>query len=111
MRIAVIGLSTPLCYDYKNPIKNPSGDIYDTPNPILESPFGLLLLYDEVWFLNRNLCPQNMWNLPYVKFMDEEGTLPSLEGIQSKWVIDSDKMDPQLYAQYKKFEDHSYSSV
>src|SRR5262249_35429776 len=36
----------------------------------------LLMLFDEIWFLSRSLCPQNMRDLPYVRFMDESGLLP-----------------------------------
>jgi hypothetical protein len=34
----------------------------DSPNPILDSPFGLMLLYDELWFLTKDLCPTNLRN-------------------------------------------------
>lgn len=82
MRIAYIGLSAPFCYDYLHyASKAPSDDTPVSPNPILESPFGLLLLYDEIWFLCRSLCPENMREIPYVRFLDESGKLPSLKDI------------------------------
>lgn len=70
-RIAYIGLACPLFYDYKNTTARTKNDINSSPNPILESPFGLMLLYDELWFLCKSLCPQNMRELPYVKYVDE----------------------------------------
>ena len=45
-------------------------DLQSSPNPILESPMGLLILYDEIVFLCRSLCPDNMRALPYVKYVD-----------------------------------------
>jgi hypothetical protein len=42
------------------------------PNPILEDSLGLLILYDEIIFLSPELCPENMRNLPYVKFLNAE---------------------------------------
>lgn len=71
-RIAYVGLSTPLFYDYKHPAATAPGDLISSPNPILECPSGLLLLFDEIWFLTRSLCPQNMRALTYVKFVDEQ---------------------------------------
>ncbi len=70
-RIAYIGLSYPLLYDYKNMAPFTQNDIYDSPNPIIDSPLGLMILYDELWFLCESLCPSNMRNLPYVKFVDK----------------------------------------
>lgn len=68
-RIAYIGLSYPLGYDY-NSIST-EYDFNNFPNPIIESPLGLMILYDELWFLCENICPYNMRNLPYVKFIDK----------------------------------------
>lgn len=70
-RIAYIGLSYPLLYDYGHKADRSQNDLSDSPNPIIESPLGLLILYDEILFLCRSICPNNMRNLPYVKFVDE----------------------------------------
>jgi hypothetical protein len=67
-RIAYVGLSTPVFYDYKYSARETNADTRSSPNPILDSPYGLLLLYDEIWFLTRSLCPDNMRDLPYVNF-------------------------------------------
>jgi hypothetical protein len=72
MRIGYIGLSTPLFYDYKNPAQRSRSDLSSSPNPILDSPFGTFILFDEIWFLCPSLCPQNMRSLPYVKFLDSD---------------------------------------
>jgi hypothetical protein len=52
------------------------------------------LLYDEIWFLCRSLCPQNMRNLPYVRFLDEVHLLPDLRDIdvevQARAIYDAD---------------------
>jgi hypothetical protein len=76
-RIAYIGLSCPVLYDYRNFAKKTSNDVSSSPNPILEAPFGLMLLYDELWFLCGSLCPNNMRNLHFVKFIDK--MFPSLD--------------------------------
>lgn len=67
-RIAYLGLSTPLTYDYAHHGSAGSGK----PNPILEAPLGLFLLYDELWFLHPDLCPINMRELDYVKFISDQ---------------------------------------
>ncbi|WP_119080863.1 hypothetical protein [Chitinophaga alhagiae] len=71
MRIAYYGLSSPIFYDYKIQVDKTHNDTSDSPNPILDSGFGTILLFDEIWFFCRSLCPQNMRNLPYVKFLDD----------------------------------------
>lgn len=70
-RIAYIGLSYPLLYDYENQAILSNNDLSDSPNPIIESPLGLMILYDELWFLCESVCPNNMRNLSYVKFVDK----------------------------------------
>lgn len=70
-RIAYIGLSYPLLYDYRNYATPTKNDLSDSPNPIIESPLGLMILYDELWFLCESLCPNNMRGLSYVKFVDK----------------------------------------
>jgi len=81
-RIAYVGLSTPVFYDYKYPAPQSKADTRSSPNPILDSPYRLLLLYDEIWFLTRSLCPNNMRTLSYVKFLDEENEVPQ----QNLWI-------------------------
>lgn len=66
LRRVLIGLSSPLGYYYDLEAKK------GYPGPILEGPLGYFLFYDEIWFINRKLCPYNMVNLPYVHFVDEE---------------------------------------
>lgn len=78
MRKAFIGSSSPILYDYAEKASKAPSDLSSSPNPILESPFGILLMFDEIYFLCRSFCPENMRNLPYVHFMDEEGLLPNL---------------------------------
>ncbi len=70
-RAAYIGISYPLLYDYKHQADKTINDLWDSPNPIIESPLGLLVFYDEILFLCKSLCPNNMRDLPYVKFVDE----------------------------------------
>lgn len=70
-RIAYLGLSYPLGYDYHNDDELIEYDLDKTPNPIIESPLGLMILYDELWFLCEGVCPINMRKLPYVKFVDK----------------------------------------
>jgi hypothetical protein len=81
MRIAYVGLSGPLFYDYGHLATPGPADMQSSPNPILDSPYGLLLLFDELWFLTRSVCPENMRKLDYVRFLDETGDLPDLSSI------------------------------
>ncbi|WP_345984757.1 hypothetical protein WCX49_08990 [Sulfurimonas sp. HSL-1656] len=76
MREAYIGLSTPVGFDYLNTATKTKADQTSSPNPILDSPFGLMLLFDKLVFLSKSLCPENMRNLPFVEFLDENGSLP-----------------------------------
>ena len=55
-RIAYIGLSYPLLYDYQHQAEMTENDVADSPNPIIESPLGLMILYDELWFLCESIC-------------------------------------------------------
>ena len=41
-------------------------------NPILESPLGLVTLFDEIWFAHQALCPKSMRNLEFVRFLYED---------------------------------------
>lgn len=81
MKKALIGLSTPIGYSYRNNIEKLKGQ----PNPIIDSPIGLFLFYDELWFVNRRTCPINCQNLSYVKFLDEEYDLSKLNIEQFCW--------------------------
>ena len=78
MRKAFIGISTPIGFDYRNPATKAPADGPSSPNPVLDSPFGLLLLFDELIFLSRSLCPENMRDLPYVSFLDEQNGIPNI---------------------------------
>lgn len=101
-RIGYVGLSSPSFYDYRNPASRAPSDTASSPNPILEGAFGSLLLYDELWFLCRSLCPENMRSLPYVRFLDEENQLPEFD---PQWLPEPDQMfDP---AAVKKFQESS----
>lgn len=81
MRKAFIGLSSPVGYNYNNGLEKKFGK----PNPIIDSPMGLFLFYDEIWFINRRTCPINCENLPYVKFLDEEYDLSKYGLEQFDW--------------------------
>jgi hypothetical protein len=67
-RTLLIGASGPIGYDYKRE------QVDGVPYPVLEDLWGILLCYDELWFLSRAFCPSDMWDLPYVRFLDEEAT-------------------------------------
>lgn len=64
----LIGASSPVGYFYGFDREK----IYGKPCPILESPLSYFLLYDEIWFLSRYICPPNLENLEFVHFIDEE---------------------------------------
>lgn len=99
-RIGYVGLSTPSFYDYRNPASRAASDSSSSPNPILEGAFGALLLYDELWFLCRSLCPENMRSLRYVKFLDEENQVPEFD---PDWLPEPDQIfDPGAVAVFQK---------
>lgn len=102
MRIAYVGLSTPLFYDYRTPVQKAPSDLISSPNPILDNPFGLMLLFDEIWFACRSLCPENMRELPYVKFLDEKKMLPPLTDVYTN-IASSIESDPQIKERYDNF--------
>ena len=78
-RIGYVGLSTPIYYDYRYKASVSEADLSSSPNPILEGAFGAILLYDEIWFLTKSLCPENMRHLSYVKFINEIGHVPEVD--------------------------------
>ncbi|MDR6437067.1 hypothetical protein J2790_002210 [Paenarthrobacter nicotinovorans] len=72
MKRGFVGLSTPMGYEYRNPIREREGSLSDVPNPVLESVNGLLLSYDELWFPSIDFCPKDLHGLDYVRFIDDE---------------------------------------
>lgn len=66
---ALVGLTGPIGYHYD--VENEFG----FPNPILESPTALMLLYDEICFVHPKVCPKNMRDLDYVKFLSDREDL------------------------------------
>ncbi|QIE58718.1 hypothetical protein G5B37_03815 [Rasiella rasia] len=81
MRRAFIGLSSPLGYSYANDYESRFG----RPNPVLDSPLGIFLFYDEIWFASRNTCPINCENLHYVRFFDEAYDMSKMDLEQFHW--------------------------
>jgi hypothetical protein len=79
-RKAYIGLSSPLAYFYDHEQKH-----FHEPwrwNPIIESPQGLVTLFDELYFLSRALCPVSLRKESYVKFLDEDSDFePLIKGL------------------------------
>lgn len=63
-RTAYIGIAYPLLYDYRHQAKKSFNDMWDSPNPIIESPLGLMIFYDEILFLCRSICWQYISVLP-----------------------------------------------
>lgn len=87
MRRAYIGLSSPTAYFYE------TGNLFRAEpwhwNPILESPQGLITLFDELWFLSRALCPVNLRDKNFVRFLNEESEfIPLIKGLSSSLVND-----------------------
>jgi hypothetical protein len=78
MRRAFIGFSSPTAYYYDHDQRYFKEDW--RWNPILESPQGLIALFDELWFITRALCPVSMRNESYVKFIDEDSSY-------SEWIF------------------------
>jgi hypothetical protein len=78
-RVGFVGLSSPTAYLY-NFKKYAPNNPWDW-NPILESPQGLSVLYDEVLFLHKALCPTSMISFPFVNFVEEEVNSSTLDKI------------------------------
>lgn len=72
---AYIGLAGPFGYDYRNAAPRVNGSDGSSPNPVLENVLGLILCYDEIYFLAPQFCPADMRNLPYVRFVVDDPTL------------------------------------
>lgn len=98
-RIGYVGLSTPSFYDYAHPASLAPSDESSSPNPIIEGAFGALLLYDELWFLCRSLCPENMRPLSCVKFLDEMKYVPEVD---PAWLPDPEQIfDPSAITAFR----------
>lgn len=97
MRIAYYGLSSPIFYDYKTKSTKADSDTYSSPNPILDSAFGTIILFDELWFFCESLCPQNLRGLPYVKYLDDIIDLSTLNEINTKSIWNSFGGEQQTY--------------
>lgn len=76
-----IGLSAPVAYDFKHGGPRLSSHRHEVGNPILEGGVSLSLMYDELWFLTRALCPLNLRERKWVHFLDEEGLLPDISDL------------------------------
>jgi hypothetical protein len=76
-KVAYIGISGPLGYDYRNGARKPHRLDLSSPNPVLENVSGLLICYDELIFLSRHFCPADMRKLPYVRFISDDKELLS----------------------------------
>lgn len=72
MRRAFVGFSSPVGYDYVNQAQKCDSDLSDSPSPVIVGSTGIFLLFDEIWFPCRSICPQSMRNLEYVRFVSDE---------------------------------------
>lgn len=84
MRTAFIGMAGPVAYDYNKTLSSFIDGGWDVPNPVLEDVSGLAILYDELVFLSRDLCPVDMQHLHFVRFLDEEVSLLTTPGAQAR---------------------------
>lgn len=90
-RRAYIGLSSPSAYFYDHDKQYFKKEPWRW-NPILESPQGLITLFDELWFLSRALCPVSLRNENYVKFLDEDSDyIPLIKGLTE--ILNSNSLD------------------
>jgi hypothetical protein len=64
-----------VAYDYANVTGLARSRDQSTPNPLLEDVSGLLICYDELSFVSKALCPVDMRQLPYVRFVDQDASL------------------------------------
>jgi hypothetical protein len=101
-RILLVGASGPVGYDYRREEKD------GVPYPVLEDLWGILLCYDEIWFLARELCPRDMWDLPYVRFIGEGG-IPGAD--LSKLRLASEQMEAELGRDYAWVDPTPFGAV
>jgi hypothetical protein len=89
MRIAYYGLSSPIFYDYGVEAPKTENDIISSPNPILDGAFGSIILFDELWFFCESLCPANLRELPYIKYLDKLIDPGILNFITTNYIVES----------------------
>lgn len=76
-----VGLSAPVAYKYGLGDQRLLGPQSAGGNPILEGGVAISLIYEELWFLTRALCPLNLRDCSWVYFLDEEGLLPDISDL------------------------------
>ncbi|MFF3403491.1 hypothetical protein ACFYW6_33970 [Streptomyces sp. NPDC002659] len=71
-RRAFLGRFAPAFFDDAN-----THQVYghSRANAVLENVIGLMLCYDELWFLHRDLCPADMQDLDLVRFVSDDADL------------------------------------
>ncbi len=67
--VVLVGFSSPVYYQYNEEKYSPFGARY---NPVLPNPTALATLFDEIWFIHKGLCPIDMRELEFVRFLNEE---------------------------------------
>ena len=109
-RIAYIGLSFPIRFD--KTVETKSWLTNGAPIlrfPYIESPWGMMLLFDELWFLCQDVCPVNMRNCSFVKFISE--MYPQLDYQKLFYSTSYEKIKPdchimssdEFYANYQSY--------
>jgi hypothetical protein len=98
MRVALVGFSSPVAYDYRNQATEAPADQESSPNPILFGGSSVMLLFDQIWFMTRSLCPESMRNLNFVRFLDETGQLTSEIVRRAKEEFATPKAGPFLHS-------------
>lgn len=91
-RTAFIGLSSPTAYYYDHKKEYFKDNKWDWM-PIIESPQGLMTLFDEIWFLHPCLCPLTMRKLDFVRFIVKDSELlkiskDTINDIENKDLVD-----------------------
>jgi hypothetical protein len=90
-RILFVGASGPIGYDYAWS----DGEVASRePFAVLEDLNGILICYDQLWFLSRAFCPRDMWDLPYVKFVSDDA---ALHGLVETAASQADLIRPQQH--------------
>ncbi|MFC8570805.1 hypothetical protein ACFUIW_34115 [Streptomyces sp. NPDC057245] len=96
-RRAFLGDLAPTLYDHRADNRVQAyGEAW--PNPVLENALGLMLCYDELWFLHRALCPADMQELDFVHFVsdDQDQMRTAHEGFQHGWEVVQEHVLPAL---------------
>ena len=83
------------------------------PNPILESPLGLMTLYDKIVFLDPAVCPKTMQNLDFVEFFSDKSDIKDFHEKMVQEIIEPQNEDrlKEKFETIVKFYDQVFANM